>query len=210
MASRTKSNYGWPPQAPFSSCQCPTPFAQPHAETCIWIHMLPVLSLSPTVLDVHWTNIFTVPSLLTTDFWQQPHRLVGSGKCVTGFEQWPFALQGIALTTLDLGCAFVECWMLQECLPATSEWVMTNRDISLFPGPAPPCQWWTHCAEAVVSGIPCLSGWKQLGFAKPQIHAVWHSLFIMSRSSIQHILLHTSQATATARTGPEAGPQAPL
>ena len=43
-------------------------------------------------------------SLLTTDSWQKPHELVGSGEHVAAFEQWPFALQGIALAAFDCGC----------------------------------------------------------------------------------------------------------
>lgn len=72
---------------------------------CLWIHILPGLMTCPMVLDVHWINVITALSLLTTDAWHQPHGLVGSGECVAGFEQWSFTLPGISLAALDLGCA---------------------------------------------------------------------------------------------------------
>lgn len=44
---------------------------------------------------------------------------MGSGEHVAGFEPWPFALQGIALAALDLGCALSSggCYKSASQLP---------------------------------------------------------------------------------------------
>lgn len=44
-------------------------------------------------------------SLLTTDSWQQPHGLVGSGEHVDGFKQWPLSHWRSAFAVLYLSCA---------------------------------------------------------------------------------------------------------
>lgn len=184
------------------ACQCPTLFAQPHTAMCM---LLP----SPVSLNMHWINIMTAFSLC----------LLTLGSSPTACGEWRMCSWVGAAALGSSGISPEPCWpclcpaeqqMLPESLPAASGWPVTNWDISLFPGAAPPGRWRSLCAGAAAPGVPCLSGWKQPDSAKPQIHAVWHPLLLRSRSSIQHLLLCTSWAAAAARTGTGAGPPAPL
>lgn len=126
MAGHAKSNSGRSSQPLFSSCQCPTPFGT----ATYWnVYLSPHIACAVAIpngfrcaLNKHHYGIKLI------DYWvlaAGPWAHVGSGEHVAGFEPWPFALQGIALAALDLGCALSSggCYKSASQLPVGGWWL---------------------------------------------------------------------------------------
>lgn len=117
MASHAKSRYGLSSQTPFSLSVshnfCTATYCNAHA--------IAIPDAFKQALNKHHDSIKLIDCwLLAAAPW-----LVGSGECVSGLEQWPFALQGSALTTADPVCALPSsrCYESASQLPAGGRWL---------------------------------------------------------------------------------------